>query len=161
MAVSTSAATTILFSDTKHDNWQSRLSQLIETRRDAPFVWGTHDCTLWAFAALEAVYGVDLGEPYRGRYTTPQGAVRVLKRIAKAENPAALMTRHLDAPKAIVFARKGDIVASDTLDVFGGNHGFGPVLGVCYGAVSFFVGEYELTAVPTNELEMCWHGFCR
>ena len=147
-------------SDSKDDNWQSRLSALIEERRNTPFQWGAHDCTMFAFDALHAVYGVDLGTPYRGRYSTPAGAMRVLKR-AKAENPAALMTRHLDAPKPIVFARKGDIVASDALDAFGGNHGFGPVLGVCYGAVSFFVGEHELMAVPTNELEVCWHGFCR
>jgi hypothetical protein len=61
-------------------DWRTRLSVTLADITRAPFQWGAHDCGLGlAVPAVQALIGVDLGEPYRGKYTTAAGALKALR----------------------------------------------------------------------------------
>ena len=116
------------------DNWQERLSNVIRARREVPFAWGTADCTQFAFDAVKAVIGEDLGKPYRGKYATAAGALKILQKVGGVKQPADLFAARFGKRKAIAFARKGDVVTCNPrqigLSAQQGAGPFGPVIGV-------------------------------
>ncbi|MDT7836448.1 DUF6950 family protein [Aquabacterium sp. OR-4] len=59
----------------------ARFFALIEARRAAPFVWGGHDCCLFAADAALALTGKDHAAAWRGRYHCAAGAARLLARL--------------------------------------------------------------------------------
>ena len=61
-------------------DWEARLAGLLDRVRDLPFALGRWDCALFAGAAVEAVTGVDIAAPFRGRYSTVRGYMRALHR---------------------------------------------------------------------------------
>lgn len=138
------------------DNWQQHLSDLIRERQDTPFSFGAFDCTLFAMQAINAVIGVDYSGPYAGKYNTAKGALKLLRKVGNVKTPIELMDTFLGERKPIAFARKGDIVAVDAgkagFNVPNDIDIFGPVIGVCYGELSFFVGEQGLITLPTLDL---------
>lgn len=60
-------------------SWRTRLDSIIEGHRHYPFAWGSHDCAYLAFDAVLAMTGVDLMEPYRGKYKSQEEAEVLLK----------------------------------------------------------------------------------
>lgn len=141
------------------DNWQTNLSSLIESKRNEEFKFGTFDCSLWACMAIEAVNGLVIHDRYLGRYTTPTGALKKLRQLDQVKQPIELFEKYLGERQAIAFAKKGDVVFTSNPDLdielpvdF---DIFGPVLGVCYGQNSIFVGEYGLLEVNTLQLDGC------
>lgn len=57
-----------------------RLAAALDAIEREPHRWGTHDCALGlAAAAVEAVTGTDIAAPWRGRYSTPEEALNVLR----------------------------------------------------------------------------------
>lgn len=77
------------------------------------FAWGINDCVLFAAAAVEAVTGKDLSEPYRN-YESRAGAKYFLRRIVKEKSyydcmrllPTHFGFKRID-PKQ---AQRGDLV---------------------------------------------------
>lgn len=66
---------------TRLPDWRSRLAAEMDRQRRDPHAWGSHDCALGlAAGAVEAISGVDVAAPWRGRYTTPLGAARLLRK---------------------------------------------------------------------------------
>jgi hypothetical protein len=145
----------------RHDDWQNRLSNLIRERQNTPFEFGTFDCTLWAMEGIKAVIDIDYSGPYAGNYNSAKGALKILQKVGNVKQPIELIDNYLGERKPIAFARKGDIVAVDAgkagLSVPSSIDVFGPVLGVCYGDISFFVGEHGLISWPTIELGSAHH----
>ncbi|MBD3785629.1 MAG: hypothetical protein IE922_01485 [Sphingomonadales bacterium] len=65
---------------TRVDNWRAAFAAEVERLRRLPFAWGTHDCGVGLAGNLTlALTGVDVAAPWRGRYTTQAGALRVLR----------------------------------------------------------------------------------
>ena len=96
----------------RFDDWPTRLNAAIA----APFsfTWGKADCALRACHVAEAITGVDLAEQYAGRYSTPQGAARVIRRAGfDTLGDMAAGTLPEIAPGQ---ATRGDLVAIDTKD---------------------------------------------
>lgn len=115
----------------KLDGWQDRLDRLVAQATRKPFVWGSHDCGLWAASAVEAQTGVDFAAGFRGRYDSFEAALKLL-RAAGYEDHVALAAAHLpEIP--VAFARVGDIAAVDfesagmTLTVVAGHRLIGPM----------------------------------
>ena len=46
-----------------------------------PFAWGTHDCAMLAFDAVQAVTGTDPAPDLRGAYSTPEEALSLLRSL--------------------------------------------------------------------------------
>lgn len=99
------------------------LIDFIKSRADAPMVWGTNDCCMFAADTVLAQTGVDPLEWLRGAYSTEDGAAEVLKR---GGGLARMVTAQLGAARPLVTtARRGDVVLFES--------GNGPALGVCVG----------------------------
>jgi hypothetical protein len=85
------------------------------SRRD--FSWGDHDCCMWLADWVALRRGADPAAGWRGRYTTPLGAARIIKRrgglVAHLEGCLApLGIERTDEPGrgdiAVVGAAEGD-----------------------------------------------------
>lgn len=72
-------------------DWRERLDAEVQRKALCVFQWGINDCMLFAADLIRAMTGADLGAPYRGRYSTPIGAARILRRVNGARSlPEAL-----------------------------------------------------------------------
>ena len=127
------------------DGWEGRLAAEVEAARSRPFVWGQHDCAIWAFDVRRALTGEDAAAAWRGRYRCALGARRVLRRVLGARDHAGAATGILGAPLASpLLAQRGDIVLA------------GDAFGVCVGADAAFLAPGGLTLRRITEIEMAW-----
>lgn len=110
--------------------WQKSLVAYLAQVRQAPFQPGKNDCALFAAGAVAAQTGQDYAAPYRGRYTTISGGLRVLRRDGFADH-IALAAHHLPE-KPPVFASPGDLAVVEVQD--------GPALGVVQGSLVYVLG---------------------
>jgi hypothetical protein len=136
------------------DNWQTNLSQLINDKKEEPFNFPTWNCLMWAIDGILAVSGNDYGKDYRGKYETELGAARILKKYYEVDTCQEFLEKHLNnEAKPIAFARNGDIVLTNDPELTPTDVTlFGFVPGICYGANSFFVGEFGLIKIETLRL---------
>lgn len=63
----------------RYDDWPSRLSSYLESRRHTQFAYGSHDCCLFVADAIEAMTGVDVAAHFRDQYHSRFGALRRLR----------------------------------------------------------------------------------
>lgn len=123
---------------TRLPDWRARLQTYLETVSRTPFKPGHNDCALFLAGGVEAVSGTDYAAPYRGRYTTLRGGLRVIRR-AGFEDHVALARHHL-TPKPISFAHVGDGAVVETPE--------GPALGIVQGSSVMVLREAGLGHVP-------------
>lgn len=142
---------------TRLANWQNNLSELIEANRHKPFDFKNHNCLMWAMNGIEVVIGEDYFSEYRGKYKSETEAVKLLKKIDDVTTSKELIELKLGQKlQPTAFARMGDIVLAsdelDGLDLPTDCRLFGPVPGICYGTISYFVGFDGLIEVETLRL---------
>ncbi|CUH67963.1 hypothetical protein TG4357_03310 [Thalassovita gelatinovora] len=122
----------------RYPDWNSRLIKYLSTAVETPFQPGIHDCALFFAGAVEAQTGKDHAAPYRGRYTTLRGGLRVLRKDGFGDH-IALAAHHLpEIPPS--FAQPGDGAVIDTPD--------GPALGVVQGERIYVLGIDRLHLMP-------------
>lgn len=126
----------------KTAGWQSRLVAYLAANARADLVFGQMDCALHGASALEAMTGVDLAAPYRGRYTTFLGGLRVLRKDGYADH-IALVAAHLRPRTAGEAARPGDLAVVATAD--------GPALGVVQGQSIYLRAPSGLALLPVAQ----------
>lgn len=141
----------------RHDDWQNRLAELIDNKRNEPFDFATHNCLMWAFDAIKAVNDQDLSKPYRGKYKTEKQAAALLRKIDNVKTSQELLLLKLKQDiQPIAFARIGDIVlfepGDDDFEMPTDTKLFGPIPGVCSGVLSYFVGFDNLLEIETLRL---------
>jgi len=124
----------------RHD-WRPALLAYMQAVAPIPFQWGRHDCALFAAGAVEAMTGEDFAAPYRGRYTTLLGGLRVLRRDGFADQAA--LTASLFEEIAPALAGVGDIAVVPEGDVI--------ALGVVQGPRIYVVGP-DVTGIGTVDL---------
>lgn len=107
-------------------DWEARLAAYLEPLRLRPFAWGRHDCCTFSGGAVAAMTGVDPMAEFRGRYSTPRGSVRALRRIGAGTLAATLDAKFESVPAPL--AQRGDIVMT------------GGLLGICLGPFLVAVG---------------------
>lgn len=94
-------------------DWEARLAAYLEPLRSRPFAWGRHDCCTFAAGAVEAMTGVDPMPEFRGRYSTPRGSVRALRKFGAGDLAETLSAKFEGV--AAPLAQRGDIVMSSGL----------------------------------------------
>ena len=95
-------------------DWRARLAAEMDRQRRDPFTWGKQDCAIgFAAGIVEALTGVDMARDYRGKYSSPRGALKLLKDEGSDSLTHFVATRLPEVQPA--FANVGDIgvVASD------------------------------------------------
>lgn len=61
-------------------SWRSALHAYLHEVWRKPLVWGEYDCALFSAGGVEVMTGEDFSAPYRGRYKTLAGGLRLLKK---------------------------------------------------------------------------------
>ncbi|GAM00571.1 DUF6950 family protein [Sphingomonas parapaucimobilis] len=109
-------------------DWEARLAAYLEPLRLRPFgPWGTYDCCVFTDGGIVAMTDTSLMGEFVGRYSTPIGAARVLKRYGAGTLEATIDRKLEPIPAAL--AQRGDVVMS---------HG---LLGICWTDFMFAVGS--------------------
>lgn len=62
----------------RYPDWQNRLVDTIRAAKMQPFLWGEHDCLLFAADCIKAVSGNDYATAVRGTYHTAAEARKTL-----------------------------------------------------------------------------------
>jgi hypothetical protein len=131
---------------TRLPSWRTQLARYLAEAARIPFVEGRHDCALFAAGAIRAMTGEDLAAPFRGRYRTTRGGLRVLRRAGYRDH-LDLAVAHLDeVPPA--FAHVGDIAAVPGDD--------GPALGVVQGERIYVLRPEGLSTVSRLLATRAW-----
>ena len=127
--------------------WELRLAAAVEGARGRPFVWGQHDCALWAFdLRRDLTGGDDTAQLWRGRYRTARGAVRVMRRLGWSSLEAAGRDL-LGAPlPSLHLAQRGDLVLA--------NSGLG--FGICLGARAAGIAPSGLVLMSLSACAFAW-----
>ena len=128
------------------EGWEKKLADVIKQRRFATFVWGQHDCCLFAADCALAITGTDWAADFRGQYDSAAGAA---KQIAKRGGFEAMITGLLGDPLAsVTTAQRGDVVMVDQ-----DGH---PALAVCCGATVVAAGISGLVFRPLTDGLLAW-----
>jgi hypothetical protein len=128
------------------DNWPTILFNEIERAQIMPFIWGSHDCALFACRVVEAMTGVDHGASFRGRYDSERGAAVLIK---DAGGLRQIATDAMGAEIPPLMARRGDVV----LILQDGER---ETLGVCIGAECAVPGIDGLMTLPITAAIAAW-----
>lgn len=127
----------------RYPDWRARLTAWLHSVRHRPFAEGTHDCALFAAGAIQAMTGTDFAAPYRGKYSTTRGGIRVLRRAGFADH-IALAAAHLP-PCALPDVCEGDVVVIESTH--------GPALGVVQGAMVYVPGVRGTSLLSISEAQ--------
>ena len=126
------------------DNWQKALNDFIQSRMDTPFQWGTNDCCMFAGDAVEAITGVDVMAPFRGKYTTEDES----KEVLAGKRVKTLVTKILGKPVHWSRLQRGDIAMFEQET--------GKTLGVCIGDSLATPSEFGLRFTKLDKSLFGW-----
>ena len=62
----------------RYPDWQKKLVDTLQAAQTRPFLWGQHDCALFAADCVQAMCGEDFAAAYRGTYSSETGAKKAL-----------------------------------------------------------------------------------
>jgi len=130
----------------RHQDWSKRFNSLIQAASNKPFVWGKHDCCLFAADVVYELTGVDHAQFLRGRYKTHLGAARIIKKLGGVK---VIVENALGDEIQPLLAQRGDIVLIKTKE-------FGDTLAVCAGEYCLAPGYNGLAKVSIKEAVAAW-----
>lgn len=127
-------------------DWPERLNQLLIDCHKLPFVWGEHDCCLFAANVILEITGADPAESLRGSYSSVTKASKILKARGGVRGIA---TSALGEEISPLQAQRGDIVLVQTED-------HGDTLAVCVGENCVAPGLTRLESIPMSSAVTAW-----
>jgi len=130
----------------RYENWAEKLNTVLVTKHFEPFVWGKHDCCLFAADCILEMTGIDYAVDFRGCYKTVLEAARILKEKNGVRGVATLALGNEISYK---LAQRGDIVLIETEE-------HGETLTVCVGVVCVAPGIERLEYVPMEKAICAW-----
>ena len=131
----------------RRDGWEVVLAEAVEAARSRFFVWGTHDCAIWAFdLRRDLTGGDDTAALWRGRYRTARGAVRVMRRLGWQSLEGAGRALLGNPLPDVRLAQRGDLALSQDATSFG----------VCLGAQAVFLAPEGATQRPLTSCALAW-----
>ena len=132
----------------KRENSFPELVAYLDSVEELPFRPGRHDCALFVAGAVAVQTGMDWASPFRGKYRTIAGGLRLLAK------QSAFKT-HFDVVRAFFpeldphQAKNGDIGMVDA-----GNGDF--AFGIICGPNIYLVTEVGLGIRPRTEISRAW-----
>lgn len=127
------------------DNWPTLLAAFIESRKDIPFSWGVHDCTLFAADSALAITGIDPAAVYRGTYHDEASATAIITAAGGFRELVNLNMGDEINPK---LAQRGDWLLIDQDGT--------PALAVCLGVNLIAAGRDGLVTKPMSDAITAW-----
>lgn len=144
--------------------WMTReLHHYLTDAANQPFVWGTHDCCLFAANAIQAMTGVDIADDFRGKYTDQASAFTLIHSVTGGStvedaatycaNKHGLLewTRANGTPLPLM-AKRGDLVvaSNDAGEVIAG-------IVDLSGRYVAAVNETGYAQLPLSSIKRAWH----
>lgn len=129
---------------TAQPNWHQRLDALVGASLRRPFVWGEHDCCLFAADAVLAITGTDPATGLRGTYRTEAQAQALLQQLGGLQAIGARAGQAV----APLMAQAGDVGLV--------NDGQRDLLAVCTGPHWLAPCRRGLAVLPFNTASMAW-----
>lgn len=125
----------------KHPDWHNRLIAVIRAAEKRPFLWGEHDCCLFAADCAEAMTGVNFADGWRGTYDSETGAKKALLRGGGSLEK--VLAKYLDEVP-VKMAQRGDIAIVENAGT--------RCAGVIYGGAVWVPGEAGLVCLRVKPL---------
>lgn len=125
----------------KHPDWHNRLIAVIRAAEKRPFLWGEHDCCLFAADCAEAMTGENFADGWRGMYDSETGAKKALLRGGGSLEK--VLAKYLDEVP-VKLAQRGDIAVVENADT--------RCAGVIYGGAVWVPGEAGLVCLRIKPL---------
>ena len=143
------------------DNWESKLDNFIEARRNIGMEWGTSDCFLLVFDMAQVITGlehddVNPDKPFRGKYRTPRQGYNLLKKYSGgglAETCDMIAKQLGMIEKQVRFASRGDVAMLHVETLIGGVR---DVMGIVMGDVVVAQGKDGLLFIDRKEIKRAW-----
>lgn len=128
--------------------WRAALADHIDRCRAAPFVWGKHDCALFAAGAVKAMTGTDLARGLRGKYRSAGSAAVLIKKHGFGSLGDLVASRLPEVAPA--FAMRGDLAIIRDDDGLA-------ALAVVLGAEVAAARDIGLSFVSRDRVERAFH----
>lgn len=125
----------------KHPDWHNRLIAVIRAAEKRPFLWGEHDCCLFAADCAEAMTGDNFSDGWRGTYDSETGAKKALLRGGGSLEK--VLAKYLDEVP-VKMAQRGDIAVVENAGT--------RCAGVIYGGAVWVPGETGLVCLRIKPL---------
>lgn len=125
----------------KHPDWHNRLTAVIKAAEKRPFLWGEHDCCLFAADCAQAMCGEDFAAEWRGTYSNETGAKKAILRGGGTLEK--VLARYLDEVP-VKLAQRGDIAVVENAGT--------RCAGVIYGGAVWVPGENGLVCLRVKPL---------
>ncbi|MCM7775023.1 hypothetical protein M8S83_23290 [Enterobacter asburiae] len=125
----------------KHPDWHNRLIAVIRAAEKRPFLWGEHDCCLFAADCAEAMTGDNFADGWRGTYDSETGAKKALLRSGGSLEK--VLAKYLDEVP-VKMAQRGDIAVVENAGT--------RCAGVIYGGAVWVPGETGLVCLRIKPL---------
>ena len=125
----------------KHPDWHNRLIAVIRAAEKRPFLWGEHDCCLFAADCAEAMTGDNFADGWRGTYDSETGAKKALLRGGGSLEK--VLEKYLDEVP-VKMAQRGDIAVVENAGT--------RCAGVIYGGAVWVPGETGLVCLRIKPL---------
>lgn len=125
----------------KHPDWHNRLIAVIRAAEKRPFLWGEHDCCLFAADCAEAMTGDNFADGWRGTYDSETGAKKALLRGGGSLEK--VLAKYL-AEVPVKMAQRGDIAVVENAGT--------RCAGVIYGGAVWVPGETGLVCLRIKPL---------
>ncbi len=128
--------------------WENRLTAYLRECSDKSFRPGALDCGLFFAGGYQAMTGIDIAKPFRGKYRTIKKAMDIAKSIGFADHVeyTASLLEELPSP---LLAQRGDGAVVTDMD---GN----PALGIVQGEGIYVMG---LTGIGISPLTAATRAF--
>ncbi|EHV0577306.1 hypothetical protein KZ008_001638 [Salmonella enterica] len=127
----------------KHQDWHNRLITVIRAAEKRPFLWGSHDCCLFAADCAQAMCGEDFAAGWRGTYDSERGAKKAILRGGGSLEK--VLARYLDEVP-VKLAQRGDIAVVENAGA--------RCAGVVYSGVVWVPGENGLVSLRVKPLSV-------
>lgn len=125
----------------KHPDWHNRLIAVIRAAEKRPFLWGEHDCCLFAADCAEAMTGENFADGWRGTYDSETGAKKALLRGGGTLEK--VLGKYLDEVP-VKMAQRGDIAVVENAGT--------RCAGVIYGGAVWVPGEAGLVCLRVKPM---------
>lgn len=140
----------------RREGWEHQLADFVVSARSRVFQYGSFDCCSMPCAAALEIVGVDPLAPFRGRYKSERGAVRIIRGAGGFVQLIEKIMSDVSAPEiAVNFARRGDILLVTDTEIV--EPGFDAMLALCLGRDMGFVSrDRGFCLLPTARAARAW-----
>lgn len=129
-------------------DWQAQLVVYLASIAPRDFEPGQHDCALAFAGAIEAMTGTDLAARFRGRYSSFNGGLKLLKK-AGWNSATDYLAAHCPEVSNLAMAHAGDIALLDTPE--------GVAFGLYQGEAIYVLRPDHLGLRPRSDAQRAFH----